>query len=83
MTQTAPPRKPGAARPRPNLTLLRARIERGLSRSELADMAGISSKQVGLIERGVARRSREETLKNIATALDSDVLALFPHRGRL
>lgn len=67
---------------KPNLRLLRARMERGVSRAELSSMTGLSVKQIGLIERGVARRSRAETLKTIAEALELDVLALFPERGR-
>lgn len=76
-------RTAGAPRPKPNLELLRLRIERGLSRGDLADMTGVSVKQIGLIERGVARRSREATLKGIADALEAPVLQVFPSRGRL
>jgi transcriptional regulator with XRE-family HTH domain len=85
MSTNAPDRarKPGAPRPKPNLELLRARIEKGLSRGDLADMAGISVKQVGLIERGVAKRPREATLKGLADALGTNVLTVFPERGRL
>lgn len=78
-----PVRKPGATRGKPNLALLRARMEKGLSRSDLADMAGISAKQVGLIERGIAKRSREKTLEALAEALEQPVLTLFKERGRL
>lgn len=77
-----PARKPGGARTRPNLELLRMRIEKGMSRGELADMAGVSVKQIGLIERGVAKRSREATLKGIADALETNVLTVFPERGK-
>lgn len=80
---TAPPaRRPGGPRPKPNVALLRARIEKGLSRGDLAHIAGISEKQVGLIERGIAKRSREATLKGIAEALELSVLDLFPERGK-
>lgn len=70
------------ARDRPNLVMLRLRVEKGMSRAALADAAGVSVKQIGLIERGLARRSREATLKGIADALDTNVLTVFPERGR-
>lgn len=75
-------RRAGASRPKPNLVLLKARISRGLSRSELAYLAGISEKQVGLIERGIAQHSRAETLANLANALETDVFDLFPIERR-
>lgn len=75
-------RKPGGSRPKPNLELLRARISKGLSRRELADMAGLTEKQVGLIERGVAVNSRPGTLLGLAVALQIDVLELFPVEQR-
>jgi transcriptional regulator with XRE-family HTH domain len=81
-TRTASRRKPGGSRGKPNLNVLRARITAGMSREDLADAAGISVKQVGLIERGVARRSRPATLVGIADALQRDVFELFPDRGR-
>jgi transcriptional regulator with XRE-family HTH domain len=61
----------------------------GLSRERLGDLAGVSGKQVGLIERGVAKHSRAETLANLTAALsatlnrDVDQLDVFPLRGRM
>lgn len=82
-SQTEPQtRRAGASRGRPNLTLLQARIRAGMSRADLAHAAGLSEKQVGLIERGVAQHSRAETLAGIAAALDADVFDLFPQRRR-
>lgn len=75
-------RQPGGKRPVPNLELLKARMQLGLSREEVGDMAGISGKQVGLIERGKARHSRFDTLANLAKAVDRDVLDLFPVSSR-
>lgn len=83
MARTAPKRRAGNPRARPNLDLLAARIRAGLSREDLGDLAGISEKQIGLIERGVARHSRPETLSGIARALEKDVFDLFPDRARL
>jgi len=57
-------------------------MQKGFSREVLGSMAGITGKQVGLIERGVARHSRAETMVSLAYALETDVLSLFPHRGR-
>lgn len=82
-TSATAKRKPGASRGKPNLNVLRARIAAGMSRQDLADAAGISVKQVGLIERGCSRRSRPATLVGIAEALNRDVFDLFPERGRL
>lgn len=82
-SQTGPQRRtPGGSRPRPNLQLLEARIRAGLSRDDLGHLAGITGKQVGLIERGVARKSRPDTLTGIARALNEDVFELFPNRRR-
>jgi transcriptional regulator with XRE-family HTH domain len=72
----------GGSRPKPNLELLKARIQKGLSRNALGYMAGLSEKQVGLIERGVATHSRAETLARIANALEADVFDLFPLERR-
>lgn len=83
MERTAPKRRAGQSRPRPNLTLLEARIRADLSREDLGRMAGISAKQVRLIETGAARRSRVSTINALARALDRDVLALFPDRRLL
>lgn len=83
LSQTAPPRRPGGSRPRPNLALFDARMRAGLSREELGHLAGITGKQVGLIERGIARRSRPSTLAGLATALEKDVLDLFAVRHRI
>jgi transcriptional regulator with XRE-family HTH domain len=57
-------------------------MAKGLSRRDLADLAGITEKQVGVIERGEARRSYPETLLGIANALEIDVLTLFPVERR-
>lgn len=81
-TSTAPRRTPGGSRGRPNLALYRARVAASMSREDLAHAAGISVKQIGLIERGVARRSRPSTLVGIADALEQDVFTLFPERKR-
>lgn len=75
--------KPGGPRPKPNMVLLRKRIEHGLSREALGDLVGISAKQVGLIERGVAVHSREDTLCGIATALETPAGELFDLNRRL
>lgn len=83
MSQTVSRRQPGGPRPRPNLALLEARIRAGLSRDDLGRLAGVSGKQIGLIERGVARKSRASTLAGISTALEQDVMALFPLRRLL
>jgi DNA-binding XRE family transcriptional regulator len=82
MEQTESIRRRVGSRPKPNLTLLEARIRQGLSREDLGLMAGISAKQVGLIERGVARRPRVSTLHGIARALEADLFELFPERRR-
>lgn len=54
----------------------------GLSRDELGALAGVSAKQIGLIERGLARRSRPATLVGVAKALEADLFAIFPERKR-
>jgi len=51
-----------------------------MSREDLGLAAGVSSKQIGLIERGIARKSRPATLVGIADALDRQVFDLFPDR---
>lgn len=55
----------------------------GLSREETGRLAGITGKQVGLIERGVARHPRASTVAAIAEAVHCDVLDLFDMRGRV
>ena len=60
-------------------------MRKGFSRAEVAYRAGLSEKQIGVIERGEARYSRMSTLAGIADALDEDVLDLFtptPRRTR-
>lgn len=57
-------------------------MQKGLSRGELAHLAGLSEKQVGLIERGKARNPRAETIFNLAQVLDVDVFSLFPVEKR-
>lgn len=49
----------------------------GLSREEVGRLAGITGKQVGLIERGVAKHPRMSTVAGIAEAVHTDVLELF------
>jgi transcriptional regulator with XRE-family HTH domain len=71
-------RVPGSSRGEPNLDLLKARIERGLSRGALGERAGVSGKQIRLIERGDVRRPQARTKYKLARALDSSVLTLFP-----
>lgn len=86
MERTAPTlirKRAGASRPAPNLELLKLRIQAGLSRDDLGRLAGLSAKQIGLIERGVAVHSREHNLKNIADALGVDVLTVFDVSRRL
>lgn len=80
MNQTEPAKRAGASRGRPNLVMFEARIRAGWSRETLGALAGISAKQVGVIERGEARHSRPETLTAISAALGVDVFVLFPHR---
>jgi transcriptional regulator with XRE-family HTH domain len=57
-------------------------MRNGLSRDELGALAGVSAKQIGLIERGVAQRSRPATVVGIAKALEADLFELFPARRR-
>lgn len=86
MASTPTKRTPGGPRPVPNLTLLKLRMRAGLSRDELGELAGISEKQVGLIERGIATHSRADTLANLTAALsarlneDIDQFDVFPIR---
>lgn len=63
--------------------MLKLRMQRGLSREQLGELAGVSGKQIGLIERGVARHSRAGTLANIAKALEADPLDVFPIERRM
>lgn len=55
-----------------------------LSRQALGDMAGVSGKQVGLIERGKVHNPHIETVGNMANALSKvlgqqvDVLDIYP-----
>lgn len=58
-------------------------MRKGLSRRDLADLAGITEKQVGLIERGVATHSYFDTLAAIARAVDRDPVELFPPLRRV
>jgi DNA-binding XRE family transcriptional regulator len=84
MAWTPNKRAPGGPRPVPNLTLLKLRMQAGLSREDLGHMAGISGKQVGLIERGLATHSRASTHADLTAALaaalnkDVDQLEVFP-----
>lgn len=69
---------PGGPRRAPNRELLKARIERGLSRERLGLASGVSGKQIRLIERGDVRRPQAATKKKLASALDVQVLEVFP-----
>lgn len=77
------PRRAGSSRPKPNMEMLRRRIELGLSRDDLGRLAGVSAKQIGLIERGVATHSREHTLAGIAGALNAKPQDIFDINLRL
>ena len=55
----------------------------GLSREEAGRLAGITGKQVGLIERGVARYPRAETVAALAEAVRADVTDIFNFKGRV
>lgn len=81
-TQSGPKRRAGQPRPRPNLKLLEARMRAGLSREEAGRLAGITGKQVGLIERGVVKHPWVTTAHALAEAVAVDVCELFPVRGR-
>jgi DNA-binding XRE family transcriptional regulator len=77
-------RKPGAARPRPNMEMLKLRIERGLSREDLGRLAGVSTKTIGFIENGQTRRPREDTMLALSRALGArSPLDLFALEDRL
>jgi DNA-binding XRE family transcriptional regulator len=60
----------------------------GLSRASLGRMAGISGKQVGLIERGKVPNPHFETVADLANALSKslneevDVRDVFPLKRR-
>jgi transcriptional regulator with XRE-family HTH domain len=76
-------RQPGGKRPAPNLRLLKARMTKQLSVEELAELAGVSGKQIRLIERGKARNPHMRTKRSLAEALDQPSIEdLFPLRGR-
>lgn len=76
-------RKPGASRGKPNLEMVRARLRKGVSREELGRLTGLSYKQIGLIERGIAKYPREENVFAIAEVLEVQVDDLFPPRSRI
>lgn len=60
------------------------RIEKGLSRDDVARLAGISTKQVGLIERGKVKRPREDTMLAVARAVGAtSPLDLFALEDRV
>jgi transcriptional regulator with XRE-family HTH domain len=66
------------------MELLRMRIEKGLSREDVARLAGLSTKQVGLIERGKVRRPREDTMLAVARAVGArSPLDLFAVEDRV
>ena len=56
--------------------LMDARLEKGLTQKELAEMTGISQGDIGRIERGTANPSIK-TIQRLATALDKKVQILF------
>jgi transcriptional regulator with XRE-family HTH domain len=69
---------------RPNVELMRRRVEKGMSRQDVARMAGLSTKQLGLIERGKVRRPRETTMLAIARAVGAaSPLDLFSLEDRM
>lgn len=56
--------------------LMDARLEKGLTQKELAEMTGISQGDISRIERGTANPSIK-TIQRLATALDKKVRILF------
>lgn len=56
--------------------LERLRIQRGLSRTELAERAGISAESIRRVERGITRSVRLRVLLALATALGMKPLDL-------
>ena len=56
--------------------LMDARLEKGLTQKELAEMTGISQGDISRIERGTANPSIK-TIQRLATALDKKVQILF------
>lgn len=56
--------------------LISARIEKGITQKELAEMTGISQGDISRIERGTANPSIK-TIQRLATALDKKVQILF------
>lgn len=57
--------------------LERLRIERGLSRSELAKRAGVSSESIRRLERGITRTVHMRVLGGLAAGLGTSALDLF------
>src|SRR5262249_28942820 len=80
-------RADGAPTPGFGALLRRCRQEAGLSREELAERAGMSSKAIGALERGDRQRPYPATVRRLADALglagDARValLATVPPRG--
>lgn len=58
----------------------RLRLERGLSRRALAELASVSAAYIGRIECGRAN-VRSTTLAALATALDADAVVLLVHEA--
>ena len=58
-------------------TLRNMRLAAGLSRSRLAELAGISGENLRRIELGVVATPQPDTAKAIADALGIDVLTLW------
>ena len=56
--------------------LMDARLEKGLTQKELAEMTGISQGDISRIERGTANPSIK-TIQRLATSLDKKVQILF------
>lgn len=58
-------------------TIQEARIQKGLSQMELAELIGISKKQIQNIERGKAKNPRLKVLKRLAQCLELNLQGLI------
>jgi transcriptional regulator with XRE-family HTH domain len=76
-------KRAGQPRTKPNMIMLKARIQKGLTRDALGQLAGLTEKQVGLIERGKVANPHIDTAVGLAEALEVDVLDLFPPHRRI
>lgn len=63
--------------------LRQARTERGLTREELAERAGVSRDIIAKLEQGIRESARINTLSNLATALGITPSQLLGRRERL